>query len=167
MAFMGYSSMVKATGTIDCSTITQMYSLFENCTMLTEVPKIINTGKVTMVDCMFQACKALITVEQIDASSFTSITDMFNACTSLENLGGLLNLGKAYAGKSVNSNSCKLNLSSSTKLTHESLMNIINNLYDLAGNGMNTQQLVLGATNLAKLTADEIAIATNKGWTVS
>jgi len=46
-------------------------------------------------------------------------------------------------------------------------MNVINNLYDIATKGCNTQQLVLGSTNIAKLTAEEIAIATNKGWTVS
>ena len=40
--------------------------------------------------------------------------------------------------------------------------------YDVANGGtLYTQQLVLGSTNMAKLTAEEIAIATNKGWTVS
>ena len=58
-------------------------------------------------------------------------------------------------------------LSSATKLTHESLMNVINNLYDIKTKGCNAQPLVLGSTNLAKLTAEEIAIATNKGWNVS
>jgi hypothetical protein len=53
-------------------------------------------------------------------------------------------------------------------------MNVINNLYDLNltydvanGGTLYTQKLTLGSTNLAKLTADEIAIATSKGWTVS
>lgn len=46
-------------------------------------------------------------------------------------------------------------------------MNLINNLYDIASKGCKTQQLKLGATNLAKLSEEEIAIATNKGWSVS
>ena len=46
-------------------------------------------------------------------------------------------------------------------------MNIINGLYDIATKGCNTQSLTIGSTNVAKLTAEEIAIATNKGWTVS
>ena len=46
-------------------------------------------------------------------------------------------------------------------------MNVINNLYDIATKGCNAQLLYLGSTNLAKLSAEEIAIATNKGWTVS
>lgn len=60
-------------------------------------------------------------------------------------------------------------MNAATGLTHESLMNIINNLYDLnltynvAGGGtLYTQKLVIGEENIAKLTADEIAIATAK-----
>ena len=59
-------------------------------------------------------------------------------------------------------------------------MDVINKIYDLnitygvydeegnPGTGtLYTQDLILGETNLAKLTPEEIAIATNKGWTVS
>ena len=81
-------------------------------------------------------------------------------------------MGKGYTTK--NNNYYKLNLSACTSLTHESLMNVINNLYDLNltydvanGGTLYTQSLQLGADNIAKLTAEEIAIATNKGWTVS
>lgn len=52
------------------------------------------------------------------------------------------------------------------KLTHDSLMNVINNLYDIKSKGVKTQTLQLGNRNKAKLTAEEIAIATNKGWNV-
>ena len=47
-------------------------------------------------------------------------------------------------------------------LTVESLMNVINNLstvYKL--------ELKFGSINLSKLTAQQIAIATNKGWTLT
>jgi hypothetical protein len=67
-----------------------------------------------------------------------------------------------------------LNLSTCTALTHDSLINVINGLYDLNltydvanGGTLYTQTLNLGSTNKAKLTAEEIAIATAKGWTVS
>ena len=67
-----------------------------------------------------------------------------------------------------------LNLSTSSNLTYDSLMSVINNLYDLNltydvanGGTLYTQKFSVGSTNLAKLTAEEIAIATNKGWTVS
>lgn len=52
-------------------------------------------------------------------------------------------------------------------------MDVINKLYDLNltydvanGGTLYTQVLSLGDTNKEKLTAEEIAIATNKGWTV-
>ena len=94
--------------------------------------------------------------------------------TSLTTFNGIRNLGKGYVQKTENYNYYKFDLSKCISLTKESLVNIINNLYDLnlsydvAGGGtLYTQQLVLGETNLAKLTEDEIAVATNKGWTVS
>jgi hypothetical protein len=84
------------------------------------------------------------------------------------------NLGKGYTEQSNNSYSSRVDLSYSPKLTHESLMSVINNLYDLnltysaIGNGkLYRQELRLGSTNLAKLSAEEIAIATNKGWNVT
>lgn len=46
-------------------------------------------------------------------------------------------------------------------------MSVINGLYDIASAGVQPQKLVLGTTNLAKLSQAEIDIATNKGWTVS
>jgi hypothetical protein len=54
-----------------------------------------------------------------------------------------------------------IDFSKCTKLTHDSLMSIINHLKDGASN-----TLTLGATNLAKLTDAEKAIATTKGWTL-
>lgn len=51
--------------------------------------------------------------------------------------------------------------SNDKKLSRESLLSIINNLEVVSG-----QTLTLGSINLAKLTDDDIAIATNKGWSV-
>lgn len=54
----------------------------------------------------------------------------------------------------------------SIKLSHDSLMSIINHLKDYAGTGT-TKTLSIGTTNLGKLTADEKKIATDKGWTLA
>ena len=60
-----------------------------------------------------------------------------------------------------------VNLSGAKNLTHESLMNIINSIADITATAAeDPQELNLGATNAAKLSADEIAVATAKGWTV-
>jgi hypothetical protein len=81
------------------------------------------------------------------------MNNMFNSCYSLVYVY-LKNIKK----------DCAIN--NSTILSKESLLYIINNLYDLTVNGLSGQTLIIGSTNIAKLTEDEIAIATNKGWTV-
>lgn len=60
-----------------------------------------------------------------------------------------------------------LNLSQSPNLDHESLLSIVNCLKDYSTDTSGTVwKVTLGAKNLAKLTADEKAIATGKGWTL-
>lgn len=61
-------------------------------------------------------------------------------------------------GKDFNVSKCK-------KLTIDSLMVIINALYDYVGNNDATEQTcTIGEVNLAKLTEEQIAVATSKGW---
>ena len=188
--FSGYSSLATIP-LLNTSNVTDMYFMFANCSSLTTIPKL-DTSKVTNIAQMFNFCSSLTTIPQIDTSKVSSIFYMFNGCTSLieipqldtssvtnidsiiyncsnvTTLGGFINLGKAYlTTQSANNSAYTLNLSYSNNLTHDSLMNVINNLYDIATAGVQPQQLVLGSTNLAKLTEDEIALATNKGWTVS
>lgn len=116
----------------------------------------------------------LQSLPELDAEKSNNIFGMFQNCSSLSRFGGLKNLGKGFTFQIANYSSYKYDLSKSTQLDYESLMNVINKLYDLNltydvpnGGTLYRQQLVLGSTNLAKLTDDEIAIATNKGWTVS
>lgn len=142
-------------------------SMFSNCYSLVEVPQL-NISKGMSFYCMFSNCYSLTTIPQLNASSGLYFVGIFSSCYCLVNFGGLLNIGQAYeTSESSNSYGYELDLSSCWQLTHDSLMNVINKLYDIATKGCNTQQLVLGSTNLAKLSAEEIAIATNKGWSVS
>ena len=157
----------------DTSNVTTMNYMFDSCTGLTEIPSF-DTSNVTNVSGLFYRCSNLTKIPLLDFSSIDTVSSVVNSNSNLTTLGGFKNLGKAYTQKSNNHSSYKLDLSKSTLLTHDSLMNVINNLYDLNltydvanGGTLYTQQLVLGATNLAKLTEEEIAIATNKGWTVS
>lgn len=158
---------------LDTSNVTDMFGMFNNCSNITTIPPL-NTSKVEDMNSMFTVCSKLITVPELDASNVSNVANMFSSCSNLTNFGGLKDLGKAFTRTTQNYSSYKLSLSSATKLTHESLMNVINNLYDLNltydvanGGTLYTQTLQLGSTNLAKLTAEEIAIATNKGWNVS
>ena len=58
-----------------------------------------------------------------------------------------------------------LDLSKCVNLTRQSIMNLINGLADRTGQTALT--LILGATNLAKLTDEDKAIATAKNWTLA
>ena len=58
-----------------------------------------------------------------------------------------------------------LDISVSTQFTREALLEIIGNLRNMTGSTSLT--LTLGATNLAKLTEEDIALATEKNWTVA
>ena len=152
---------------IDTSAVTSMIYMFSGCKSLTTIPQL-DTSNVTNMSNMFYDCKSLTTIPQLDLSKVISVSQMFYSCSALTTLGGFQNLGMAYSANiSANYSYYTLNLSISPKLTHDSLMNVINNLYDIKSKGCNPQSLVLGSTNLAKLTAEEIAIATNKGWNVS
>ena len=134
---------------------------------ITEV-KPFDTSKCTTANALFGYCSFLQKIPKLNFENLASINTICSSCISLEIVGGFENLGKAYkATASANSLIYGLDLSNSKKLTHESLMNVINNLYDIASIGVKTQQLTIGSTNLAKLTAEEIQIATDKGFSVS
>lgn len=162
-----YCRQLKTVPLFDTSRVTDIGGMFSKCTALITIPSF-DTSNATNMSYMFNNCTALAAVPLLNTSKVLSLTNMFYGCNNLENIGGLQNLGNAYlTTRPVNYDSYTLNLSSSKKLTHDSLMNVINNLYDIATKGCKAQKLTLGTDNKAKLTAEEIAIATNKGWTVS
>lgn len=162
-----YCANLKTLPLLDTSEVTNMSSMFVLCTSLETIPQF-NTSKVTTMSYMFQDCTSLTSVPQLDASMILDVSRIFEDCSNLTNLGGFINLGQAYlTTRAENYNAYKLELNFCNKLTHESLMNVINNLYDIKTKGCKNQSLVLGSTNKAKLTEEEIAIATNKGWNVS
>lgn len=153
----------------DVSKVTNMYAMFDNCQKLTTLNlTVFDTSKVTNMHSMFYYCRRLSNIPKLNASNAINVYNVFYECRLLTDLGGLENLGQAYlTTQSANYSYYKLDLSQSGRLTEQSLINVLNNLYDIKTKGCNPQQLVVGSTNLAKLTAEEIAIATNKGWSVS
>ena len=152
---------------LDTSKVTKMNDTFKRCYDLKKIPEI-NTQNVTSFNSTFYDCASLYEIPALNASKVTDVNQMFIICKKLKDFGGMLNLGEAYNTRQpANISSYKLTLNDSPELTHDSLMNVINNLYDIKTKGCNVQGLVLGITNLNKLTSEEIAIATNKGWNVS
>ncbi len=135
-----------------------------------------NTSNVTSFYGMFNLDNNLINVDMSDCDlgKSTNCQYMFDSCIKLKILRFGFDLGKSYTYNASNYKYYSLELNDSPELTYESIMSVINNLYDLNlaydvanGNVLYTQSLKLGTANKAKLTAEEIAIATSKGWTVS
>ena len=102
----------------------------------------------------FDNNKTLITIRKLRVHEGVKYSSTFLNTTALENI-----VFEGVIGQS-------LTLKHSSKLTHDSLMSVINHLKDFTGTD-NTMTLALGETNLAKLTDEEKAIATQKGWTLA
>ena len=164
-----------------------MGNMFDNCEELDEIIGYENwdTSSVTTMRSMFYSCSsysATLTfkpnLSNWDTSNVTSMYNMFyiSRFTDIDMSGcDVRNVtGTGWGeGFDIFDYSYLVNFKApqnisvsirfmSTKLTHDSLMSIINNLATVS----TTQKLTIGSTNLAKLTDDEKAIATNKGWTL-
>ena len=131
---------------------------FSGCTSLTSLVLPDGFGKNAVsltqgrVGCFYN-CSALTTLHLPTGfgQNSTSNNACFNACTALRTITGNPNFKASVA------------LSNSTKLTHDSLMVVINGLQTVTEN----QVLTLGSTNLNKLTDEEKQIATDKGWSLT
>ena len=135
---------------IDTSNGTGFNNMFYGCSNLTTIPEI-GTSNGTSFGAMFGYCQVLTTIPQLDISKGTNFNNMFDFCTDLENI--------TFVG-TINAS---ISFSYSTKLTHDSLMSIINALADKTGQS-GTFKLTIGATNITKLTNEEIEIIGAKGW---
>jgi hypothetical protein len=110
----------------------------------------------TQMNYAFGGAKSLKTIRSLDITKCTSWVSPFYLCYALENI------------TFVGTVSVDISFNYSKKLTHESLMSIINALYDFSSDTSGkTHKVNLGSENLAKLTEEEKAIITQKGWTYS
>ena len=151
------------------TSLTTVRNMFSGCSSLQNLNiSNLDTSNVNDFSYAFYNCSKLETIPKLKADKMKNITNSFNQCLKLKNFDGLENIGKAYiTSYSANYSNYLFGLSSSKELTKESLINILNNLYDIKAKGCKAQKFSIGTTNIAKLTAEEIAIATEKGWTVS
>ena len=170
---------------LDTSNVTDMRNMFNGCSSLTTIP-LLNTSNVTFMGGMFNRCSSLTTIPQLETSKVTNIMHMFDGCSALESIP-LLDCGNVTrAGEIINpayeadqihltdmggfkNIKVSFDIQRAPNLTVQSLMNVINNLYDFRVNGdsTTTQTLTLGTTNLDKLTDEQKAVATNKGWSLN
>ena len=162
-------------------------NMFADNFKLKELPDIdITRSKSIQSMCHF--CKELERVGILDTSNCRDVSDCFRYCVSLKSLP-LLDFTKVTTASlflnNLNSSgsvmaitdlggfkNLKIDFTSSLNycpnLTIESLMNVINNLYDFPSNNSSiTRELQLGEVNLNKLTEEQKSIAVKKGWILS
>ena len=142
----------------DTSNFISFKYMFEDCENLLNVPAY-NTSKVTDFSGAFSNCISLKTVELLDLSNCEHSNGMFFNTESLETLSGLINYGKKE-------DTPNLDLRYSVNLTHDSVINVFNCLYDRASAGLSVGKINLDYNVIAQLLDAEKAIATNKGWTI-
>ena len=168
---------------LDTSNVTNMTFMFNYCRSLNEIP-LLNTSNVTNMSNMFANCQILKTIPQLNTSKVTNMNNMFSYSTALTSIpllecGNVTNMKDIFGGFYTYSNLTDLGgfkdlkvsvtsdfLDKCPNLTVDSLMNVINNLYDLTANGLSGQSLKFSQTNLVKLSEEQIAVATAKGWTL-
>ena len=136
---------------LDTSNVTNMSGMFNDCSILTSIPQL-DTSNVKAMYNMFFYCTSLTSIQQLDTSNVTNMNGMFDYCPKLEEIH-MINMKVSF------------DIHYSTKFTREALLEIINNCYDLTTLNK-TATLTMGSTNLAKLTEEDKAIATAKGWTL-
>jgi hypothetical protein len=125
------------------------HSAFRGC----KLESIVIPNSVTFIDdYAFNSCNVLKYLNLPNSIRSTGYLALVG-CTSLE----FVTLENGF--------NCRLNISSSTKFSAETLVAMFEALADLTGQEAKT--LTIGSTNLAKLTEEQIAIATNKNWTLA
>jgi surface protein len=170
-----FSECSKLTSIPQLSTgnVTNMYGMFSSCSALITIPQL-NTSKVDNMNNIFSACSSLESIPLLDTSKVKNMSQMFWHCNNLQTVpafdcSDVTNMNNTFAScKSLKSVlmtniGVSLDISASTLFERADLVTILNNLKTVT----TTKTLKMGATNLAKLTDEDKAIATNKGWTLA
>lgn len=101
-------------------------------------------------------------LHKLNAIRCDSMMNFWNNVQDAIELGGFINLGKNLVANT------SISFAQSPNLTHESILNIFNTIYDMnLRNKKVSVTIKLGAENFAKVTEEEIKIATDKGWIVT
>lgn len=135
--------------------------MYYGCTALTKGASF-SFSKFKDISYMYQGCTSMTQIADMDCPLIANCSNFAYNCTALTTLGGFTNLGQqaSLTGTTSMINRC-------SALTHDSILNVINGLYDRATAGYSVLTLKLHANTLALLSDEEIAIATNKGWIIS
>lgn len=147
--------------------------MFYNCRSLTtlNLGDFSNRNAIYNLSNTFNSCSNLTAINfgNFDAGNINNLNKAFYGCSNLTTLQGQINnLGKAYAP--LNSwwqgNEADINFTSSP-LTRESALIILNGLYNLAEANITSRNIYFSTNTKALLTDTDIEPAKNKGWQIS
>lgn len=154
----------------DTSQITSMHSTFQNCNKIEWLNSANwDTSNITSFQATFINCSR---IKWLDATSWdlSNVTNFaittFIGCGYLTSLIGNRTIEEVISNNIGALNGLKISISLVyINIDRASLRAVINGLADLTG--QTTQTLTLGETLLAKLTNEDIAVATAKNWTIA
>ena len=141
---------------IDFSQCTDFQQTFQDAKQITSLG-IIDTRNAPALPRTFQSMQGCVSIQKLILKDDGSQT-FINPLAYCSNLMDIVIEG------TIGNNG--FTVFQATKLSHDSLMSIINALQDKTSVG-DTWTVTLGKTNLEKLTDAEKAIATQKGWTLA
>ena len=153
------------------SNVTSLLTTFDNCRNIKFLDfEDWNVSKVNNYNGMCRACTSLekVNITKWNILPTANLGSMFHSCLKLNSLVGDYTIDEVISNNITiykgykNSISC---FTGSDNINRASLRALINGLADLTDT--TTQTLTLGATLRAKLTEEDIAIATAKNWTIA
>lgn len=150
----------------DTSHCTSMYHMFNCCVALEYIPQFDTSNVITMSH-MLHNCVGLKYVSLLDCGNVKTFLifgiDSGSQRFNVDYVEGFKDLGKSITEDYIGAVAYKNVSFTNVSLNVESKRNIINNLYDISTQGKSlTLQM-----DVFDLSDEDIAIATNKGWTVS
>lgn len=171
-SFYGCSKL-ESVPLLDTSSVEIMSKTFQNCTSLKTVPAF-DMSNVTNSTFMFVGCSSLETIPPLNTSKSTSFANMFNGCSALREISSLdalsvVTINAATFNNCVSLETCNIKnlktslpMSNCSALSKESVLYIFENAQTVTS----ACTITLHANVFAQFTDDEIAIATEKGFSV-
>lgn len=161
-------------GMLDTSNITDMSSMFSNCTKLTTIPPL-DTSNVTNMGYMFNLCTSLTTIPLLDTSNVTNMKSMFYNCANLTtiplldtsnvtNMSYIFDLCKNLTTIRFNPNANNIvnfAIDSCTKMTTEDLTGMIESLPTIR----KSIKITIGSTLISRVSEEAMEILLTKGYT--
>ena len=157
--------------------------MFTNCKQCKEIDvSCLSSAKITEMKGMFIGCSSLthIDISMFDTSKLLNIEDLLSYCGYLDyvdishlDLSHVVNITRLFTSSYIDEIRCdglqlpnidmsNIGLNSSKKLTVDNIVGLLNSLPQ-SDKGYSFQ---IGSDNIAKLSDEQKAIATDKGWTL-